>query len=403
MARARFEMADALADPFAALKRARDAGSIVDGEGGAIVTRHEDMRALLADPRMRANFTDFLRTFGVTGGPFYDWMAVSPLNRDGAEHLRWRALMSRTFTPRNVERLRPFLREAAHERIDGFATRGACEFMAEFADAYPSLGLCELIGVPAEDRDRFRGWADTVGLGFSPFVAMHIADVDAALVQLLAYTGELAARRRKEPRDDLVSRLAVAAGEDGWTDAEVQSFIGGLVFAGHETTKNQLGWMIAVLAERPDLWAAVADGALAVADVVEEVMRYRPAVTGVGRTVSEPVAVGDGHLEPGERVFLSAWGANHDERVYPHPDRLDPEQNTVAPHLGFGHGAHYCLGAALARAELQEALGALAARIGCPVLGPDATWRPPMGINGPIRLPITFAVRAGARRTAAGA
>jgi cytochrome P450 len=394
MARARLEIADALADPFGTLKRARAAGAVVDGEGGAIVTRHDEMRALLTDARLRASFTDFLRTFGVTQGPFYDWMACSPLNKDGADHLRWRALMSRTFTPRSVERLRPFLRQTAHELIDAFAARGRCDFMAAFADQYPSLGLCELIGVPADDRDRFRGWADTIGLGFSPLVAMHIEAVDAALVQLLAYTAELAARRRQQPRDDLVSRLAVAAREDGWSDDEVRSFIAGLVFAGHETTKNQLGWMITVLAERPEVWDAVAAGVTPVADVVEEVLRYRSAVSGVGRTVAEAVPVGDQRLEAGERLFLSAWSANHDERVYPHPERLDPAQSAVAPHLAFGHGAHHCLGAALARAELQEALAALAGRLHCPAVEDGAVWRPPLGINGPERLPIAFAARA---------
>lgn len=218
-----------------------------EGSRAIAVLRYEDARTLLADRRLHANFTDFLRSFGIASGPFYDWMAGSPLNREGADHLRWRALMLRTFTPRSVERMRPFLRQAAHGLIDAFAARGACEFVGEFADAYPSLGLCELIGVPAEDRERFTGWANAIGLGFSPFVAMHIAGVDEALTQLLSYAGDLAAARRADPRDDLVTRIATAAAEDGWTDDEVRGAIAGLVFAGHDTTKNQLGWMVAVL------------------------------------------------------------------------------------------------------------------------------------------------------------
>jgi cytochrome P450 len=396
MSRPRFELAQFVADPFGTLRRARAAGPVVALEtGGPAVLTHDGVRALLADPRLRANFPDFLATFGVTSGPFYEWMAISPLNRDGAEHQRFRALMSRTFTPRSVERLRPFLRTAADELIDAFAARGACEFVSEFADVYPSLGLCELIGVPQADRDRFRGWANTVGLGFSPLVALHITEVDAALTQLLAYTGELAAARRAAPRDDLVTRIAQAAHEEGLSDFEVQGFIAGLVFAGHETTKNQLGWMVAVLAERADLWDGVVAGSPSAAEVVEEVLRYRGAVTGVGRTVVEPVTVEGERLEPGEQLFLSAWSANHDERVYPRPEEIDPAQSTDTPHLAFGHGAHYCLGAALARAELQEALAALTARIGCPTVGADAAWKPPLGINGPERLPLTFARRTG--------
>jgi hypothetical protein len=400
MARFRFDLEQFVADPFGVLRQARTTGAVADlALGGAGIMRHEPVRELLTDGRLRANFPDFLRVCGVTSGPFYDWMASSPLNRDGKEHQRWRSLMSRTFTPRSVERLRPFLRAAAHELIDAFAARGSCEFVGEFADAYPSLGLCELIGVPKEDRARFRGWANTIGLGFSPLVGQYVTQVDAALTQLLAYTGELAAARRAAPRDDLVTRIAQAADEDGWTDFEVRGAIAGLVFAGHETTKNQLGWMVALLADRPDVWEAVAEGSLAPADVVEEVLRHRGAVTGVGRTVVEPVAVDGERLEPGEQLFLSVWSANHDERAYPRPASLEPGTNADPPHLAFGHGAHYCLGAALARAELQEGLAALTARLGCPTVAADAQWKPPLGITGPERLPITFVARA-ARQTA---
>jgi len=400
MARIPVPIEEVVADPMAALARARRAGGFADAGGAVAVVGYDAVRELLADGRLHANFPEFLRAFGIDSGTFYEWMALSPLNREGAEHQRWRSLMSRTFTPRRVEALRPFLRRAAHELIDAFAARGACEFVAEFADPYPSLGLCELIGVPAGDRDRFRGWANTVGLGFSPIsLVPRIGEIDRALEQLLAYAGELAAARRAEPRDDLVSRIAQAADEAGWSDDEVRGAIAGLVFAGHETTKNQLGWMVAALSERPDLWDAVADGSLEVARLVEEVMRYRSAATTVGRTVVEPVERGGERLEAGERVLLSLWGADHDEAVYPDPERLDPVRNGELPHLAFGHGAHHCLGAALARAELQEALAALATRIGCPTVGEGAVWTPPVGINGAAQLPITFVARPARPRT----
>ncbi len=395
MARRVLELAPILVDPIGELRRARAAGWLADVEPGLVgVLTHERVRELLTDGRLHSGFVQFMERFGITSGPFFEWMAISPLNRDGADHLRWRQLMARTFTPRSVERLRPFLHDMAHTLIDGFADRGACDFMAEFADAYPSLGLCELIGVPSEDRDRFRSWANTIGYGFSPVsMAEHIAEVDDALVKLLDYTGALAAARRAEPRDDLVTRIAQAADEDGgYSDFEVRAFIAGLVFAGHETTKNQLGWMVALLAERDDLWEDVAAGTIAAADVVEEVMRVRSAATSVGRTVAEPVEIGGERLEPGTSVLLSLWSANHDETVFPRPEALAPGEHD-APHVGFGYGPHHCIGAALARAELQEALTALTARLECPSLGDGATWKPPVGINGPERLPIAFARR----------
>ncbi len=187
-----------------------------------------------------------------------------------------------------------------------------------------------------------------------------------------------------------MSRIAHAALEDGWSDVEAQSFLAGLVFAGHETTKNQLGWMIQVLADHPVVWDAVAAGTVSAEDAVEEVLRYRSAVTGVGRTAAEPVAVGDERIAAGEAVFLSVWSANHDERTFGDAERLDPAHGAIAPHLAFGHGAHHCLGAALARAELQEALATLTARCGRPTVEAGAVWRPPLGINGPEQLPVRF-------------
>ena len=395
MPRPTLEMNQLLADPFGLLSRLRAQGPLADMPEAGIVAilGYEDARSLLGDRRLHANFVDFLTTFGVSSGTFYEWMASSPLNREGAEHQRWRGLMMRTFTPRSVERLRPFLKQAAHTLIEAFAASGACEFVHDFADVFPSLGLCELIGVPAADRGRFAVWANTIGLGFSPMVAMHIAKVDAALAELLAYASELAAARRAEPRDDLISRIAAAAAEDGWTDDEVRGAIAGLVFAGHDTTKNQLGWMVFALSERPDLWDAVGRGTLAPAPMVEELLRYRSSASGIGRTASEPVEVSGCPFAAGQQMLISVWSANHDERVFPRAQTLDPAQSLETPHLAFGHGAHYCLGNALARAELEEALAALSARIECPAVSEGATWRPPVGLNGPTCLPLTFKPR----------
>jgi cytochrome P450 len=392
MTRPELPLTEFLDDPIGSLARAREAGWLADLGPTLGVLTYDDVRTLMADStHLHASFSTFLESLGITSGPFYEWMAMSPLNKDGAEHLRWRALMSRTFTPRRVEQLRPFLARSAHELIDRFAARGTCEFMAEFADVFPSLGLCELIGVPIDDRDRFREWANTIGVGFSPVeLVARIAEVDAALTALLDYTGGLAEARRREPRDDLVTRIAQAADADGWSVAEARGFIAGLVFAGHETTKNQLGWTVAVLARHPEVWQAIASGAAAVADVVEEVLRLRSTVTGVGRMVAEPLEHRGEPLATGTSLILSIWGADHDARAYPDPEHLDAAAHRDVPHVAFGYGPHHCLGAALARAELQEGLAALTARITCPVPGEGAAWKPGVGITGPLRLPITF-------------
>ena len=389
------------AEPHATLRalRARDwvVGSVL---GRPIVLTHADVRALLSDERLHANIAHTLASLGVSSGAFFQWLSDSPLNHDGAYHRRWRAIMSRTFTPRSVERLRPFLGDAAHGLIDRFAANGACEFVEAFADPYPSLGLCELIGVPAEDRERFRSWANTIGLGFNLLLLpARIAEVDEALSQLLAYTSDLADRRRAKPRDDLVTRIVqagdeeTAAGGEGFTADKVAGSVAGLVFAGHETTRNQLGWMVTVLADRADVWDAVGRGEQDPVAVVDEVLRLRSAVTATSRVAAEPFEHRDLRFETGDEVIMSLWSANHDEAVFRDAEVFDPGTHSSDDHTAFGHGPHYCLGAALARAELQEALRALATRITCPAVGAGAVWKPPIGINGPDVLPLTFSAR----------
>jgi cytochrome P450 len=217
---------------------------------------------------------------------------------------------------------------------------------------------------------------------------------------LLDYTGELAAERHADPRDDLVTRIARAADEEGgWTEFEVRGFIAGLVFAGHETTEPARldGGAARRATGSGTRWRAAGPAA----EVVEEVMRLRGAATNVGRTLAEPVEVHGERLEAGTRVLLSLWSANRDETVYPKANELAPRENADVPHVGFGHGPYFCIGAALARAELQEALLALTARLDCPTIEAGAVWKPPVGINGPEVLPIRFTARD--RRAAGGA
>jgi hypothetical protein len=390
------KIADLLADPDAVLKAAREHAAIVDTELGPVVVQHEALRALLQDNRFRPSFPSFLQRFGVTSGPFYEWMSRSPLNMEGEEHRRWRKLVMQTFTPRSVERLRSFMREESQRLIDAFADGGRCEFMAEFAQKLPSLGLCELIGVPREDRERFCGWADTIGLGFNiVLLPTRIADVDAAIKQLLPYCGELIAERRRAPRDDLVTRLAQAADAIGGLGEEyVNSTLAGLVFAGHETTKNQLGWMVAVLSNAPAEWDRVSADPQSAKDVIEEVLRFRSAATSVSRIANEPVELFGVPIATGAPVMGSLWSANRDGAAFARPDAFDVEANRAGVQIAFGQGAHHCLGAALARAELQEALVALSARLHCPRLLPGATYLPALGITGPTTLPIAFEPRA---------
>jgi cytochrome P450 len=321
-------------------------------------------------------------------------MSGSSLDMEAEEHRVWRQLMSRAFTSRSVERLRPFLAEEAHRLIDAFLPLGECDFVQAFARRLPSWALCELIGVPSEDRGRFADWAGTIGLGFN-YMALptKIGEVDAALVQLFAYIDELVAARRAEPRDDLVTRIMQAVDEIGGLDeATVRGAVASVV-AGNDATKNQLGWMIIALAEVPEEWDRVASEPARARDVIEEVLRLRPAVTGFWRLALQDVELFGERIPAGINVSGSVWSANRDATEFPRPDEFAADENREGVQLTFGHGAHHCVGAALARAELQESLVALSSRMHCPKVGPGAEFLPPLLLNGPSILPISFTPR----------
>jgi cytochrome P450 len=223
----------------------------------------------------------------------------------------------------------------------------------------------------------------------------RIADVDAAIVQLREYCGDLIAERRRAPRDDLVTRLAQAADQIGGLDEDyVRGTLAGLVFAGHETTKNQLGWMVAVLSDVPAEWDRVCAEPERARDVIEEVLRFRSAATSVSRITDAPIELFGVPIAAGTQLLGSLWSANRDGAAFARPDAFDVEANRAGVQIAFGQGAHHCLGAALARAELQEALVALSARLHCPRLLPGATYLPALGITGPMTLPIAFESRA---------
>jgi cytochrome P450 len=383
---------DMLTRPDETLAIARKRGPIVETEIGPLAVSHAAVRALAQSDKLRPAFSRTLERFGVSSGPFYDWMSISPLDMEGETHRVWRQLMARTFTPRSVEKLRPFLAEEAARLVDGWLPDGRCELIDAFARKLPAAGLCELIGVPVRDRERFAGWADTVGFGFNmALLANKITEIDTALVALLAYADELIAARRAEPRDDLVTRIAQAVDEEaGLDEQDIRASIAGLVFAGHETTKNQIGWMVAVLSEQPAEWDRVAREPERARDVIEEVLRYRSTAANLGRLALEDVEIAGQPIAAGTSVVASLWSANRDEQAFARAGEFAVDANREGVQVAFGQGAHHCLGAALARAELQEALIALTARIHCPRLEAGAEWSPPIGINGPLRLPIAF-------------
>ncbi len=252
----------------------------------------------------------------------------------------------------------------------------------------------DLIGVPPEDFKTFAGWSDDLSLAFGNDVAGQLPRIEAALVALSGYVDGLIEARRSTPGDDLISALiAVEEQGDRLSPAELNAMVTVLIFGGQDTTQCQLACAVATFAEHPEQWARLAADASLAASAAEEVLRYEPAGSGSPRIASEDMEFRGLAITQGTVALPSAPSANRDPAVYEDPDRFDIGRRHPEPQLTFGGGIHHCLGAALARAELQEALPLLARRLPDLALDGEVVWRTQVLIRGPQRLPIRFGGR----------
>jgi len=380
------------ADADRRIRELRKVTPVVQTAIGALVVDRAKVHDLLRDRSLHEALMNLVHLQGVTEGPLHELAASSLLAKEGEDHTRIRRLVSRSFTPRAADAHRPFMRQLVTELVGGFADRGECEFMTEFADHYPVQVIAHLMGVPRQDHPMFAKWGDSLTHLLSFELAAHREEVEAAQAELASYLRELIAGRRVEPQEDLVSELIAARdGTDRLDDGELLALLGGLLFAGYDTTRNQLGIAMTIFAEHPAEWAQLAEHPELAAQAVEEVMRVASVVSVVPRIATEDIEV-DGWLIPaGSLVSLSLASANRDPDVYPDPDRFDMATPRTEPHLSFGGGAHHCLGANLARAEMQEALPILSAAMPDMAVKGEPEWRSPLGgIFGPLRLQLSF-------------
>jgi cytochrome P450 len=382
--------ADFQADPHAAIDRARQESWLARTPVGGLVIGREQVQGLMADRRLRSSLVDFIQMQGVADGILFDRLSVSLLATEGDDHTRLRKLVSRAFTPRAVERHRPLMREILDARLRPVLAAGRCDFMGAVADHYPIQVMCELLGVPVEDHEAFAEWNNAITWALSFELAAHREEAEWGMKHMDAYVARLVAERRRDPRDDLVTALVQAEEEgDRLSDEELLSMIGGLLFAGYDTTRNQLGLAMWLFAGHPDQWAQLRAHPELAPRAVEEVMRMQGAVDVAPRVVAEDFDLEGYRLTVGTLLSLSTSSANHDPDAFASPHTFDITVERQ-PQLTFGGGPHYCLGANLARAEMQEALPVLAARMRDLALDGEPRWRPPFGIYGPESLPIRF-------------
>ncbi|MCT2545066.1 MULTISPECIES: cytochrome P450 [Streptomyces] len=361
--------------------------SLPYGGDAWLVTRHADVRTVLADPRFSraaAVGEDIPRTVA-TGLP-----STSMLSMDPPEHSRLRRRVANSFTVRRVEALRPRVQHIVNGLLDTMlAAGGPSDLTQTLTWPLPITVICELLGVPVADRDRFNVWVDGLLMLSDPVRSMEARGL------LNDYLAGLVALRRTTPTDDLLGELAnVADEEDRLLDEELVSLGVSLLSAGQEATANQLGNFVYTLLTRPDLWQKlVADPGL-VPDAVEELSRIIPisASAGFTRIAIEDVELGGQTIRAGDAVVAELGIANRDPEVFDHPEEIDFHRGNV-PHVTFGHGVHHCLGAQLARMELRVVLESLLRRLpGLHLAVPveQISWRTNRLIRGVDALPVSW-------------
>ncbi|HUD39860.1 MAG TPA: cytochrome P450 [Streptosporangiaceae bacterium] len=374
------------------------AGEGLGGEQMVLVPGYEVASAVLRDPSYLvpdARYLDKVNP-GWQDHPSLD--ADSLLTLNGEAHARVRSLMAKAFTRRRVAELEPAVVRLTDGLLDSMAEQGAdgspVDFMQQFAFALPVTVICELIGVPPSLRAEFRPLARALTLTLEPLVdEAGIATADVAAIKLADMFAELVAERRREPQDDLLSAILLAAdAEDGRiSDNELLQNLILLLVAGFETTTNLLGNGVLVVLDDPAAGAAVRAGAVTPEAFVEEVLRYdSPVQFTEDRRPTRDMEVGGLTVRPGEHLVVLIGAANRDPRRFVDPDRFWPERPDAGP-LSFGGGAHFCMGAALARLEGTVAFPRLFARFPGIALTGSPERRFGIVLRGFEHLPVTLA------------
>jgi cytochrome P450 len=360
---------------------------IPGGSRAWLVTRYEEARQALNDPRLSKAAPG--PRAGVTPDDTRAAVFRHMLATDPPDHTRLRRLVAAAFTARRIEALRPRIQQISDDLLDGMSGHERADLIDAYAFPLPIQVICELLGLPDEDRDTFRAWTNVIVGG----QAYHDR-LPGAMRDLVAYTRKLLAERRESPGEDLLSGLVAARDEeDRLSEDELTSMVFLLLIAGHETTVNLIGnGTMLLLADRAR-WERLEGDRSLLPGAIEEFLRFEgPVAYATSRFTTEQIEIGGQHLPAGVPVVVGLSSANRDAARFPDGDEFDlgREQN---PHLAFGHGIHYCLGAPLARLEAQIAFTGLLDRF--PGMRLDAKveelrWRPGMLLRGLFELPVTL-------------
>lgn len=361
-----------------------------EGVRAWLVTRYEDVRAALADPRLGKDWVAHMtpEDFDINVDPVQAFLDQHMLNLDPPDHTRLRRLVVTAFTPRRVAALRPRIASITDELLDAMSDGPAeTDLIEPFAFPLSVTVICELIGVGVGDRELFREWSETLLSSRGTRQESR-----AAAVNMYEYFTHLVAERRRSPVDDLLSALIAARDSgDSLSEHELLAMMFLLLVAGHETMLNLIANGVLALLTHPVELKRLRDDPSLLPSAVEELLRHaNPLNHATERFTLEPVTIGDTDIPAKEWVMLATSSANRDPSRFADADQLDVGRDT-AGHVGFGHGIHYCLGAPLARLEGEIAFGALLARfprLALAVSESSVRWRPSSLIHGLENLPV---------------
>jgi cytochrome P450 len=353
------------------------------------ITRHADVVYVSRHPRLFSSARG-THLIGDMAPEDVAGMRTQLIGMDPPQHVKYRRLVQRGFTPRMVSRLEPRIRQHAKEIVDRVARRGDCEFVEDLASELPLTLICELMGVPLEDRKQLFEWSNQL-VGADDPDLQGGPDPRIFATQMWMYSNELAERKRSAPDDTLMSTY-VHSEVDGEriSAVEINHFFVLLAVAGNETTRNATSHFVRLLSKHPDQHALLrSDVDRLLPGAIEEALRFSPPVMYFRRTATEDTELRGVRIRAGEKLYLSYPSANRDEEVFPDPDRFDITREPN-DHLAFGIGEHFCLGASLARMQLRCILRELLTRLpDLALAGPPALQRGTL-IHGVKRMPVRF-------------
>ncbi|MFE5028818.1 cytochrome P450 [Streptomyces sp. NPDC056656] len=395
-------------DPYPHFGRLREVGRVVRiqtafaGEGW-LITRHEDAQRLAGDPRLSVEAD--------TAGPelqcrqnqfkfrFADCLPETMLIMDPPAHTKLRRIVAREFTPRRVAGLAPYIEETVQRLLAPLPPDETTDLVSVLAEPLPTMVISRLLGLSEQDATHLRPLV--ASLTELPVDAEAAARVEAARDAVWTYLSHMIEEKRHKPDEGLLSALISAHHDEGQlTDTELTAMVGVLFAGGAETTTQMIGSGLLLLLRHPEQLARLVDSPALIPSAVDELLRFESPVTlGLIRYAAEDIAIGDVTIPRGDLVFVGVASANHDPRRFPEPERLDVARRDNA-HLAFGHGPHYCLGAPLARLELQVVFSTLLrhhSHMGLACRPAEVPWRS-SALRGPASLPVRLGPRAASTR-----